>query len=135
MKEGVTGPIREFDKAEPFLGIEPFDDALDWWTGRTGVGCGMYEAGGRSCQRRTRDAAGYGKLGVSTLIPGGLVPDQSDRATRGRAVADLMGSLVFDIIRSWSESSAGRSGCRLGGLVGHFCQEEAGGAGRTVRCF
>jgi hypothetical protein len=27
-----------------------------------------------------------------TLVPGGFVPDQSDRATHGRVVADLMGS-------------------------------------------
>jgi hypothetical protein len=27
-----------------------------------------------------------------TLVPGGFVPDQSDKATRGSAVADLMGS-------------------------------------------
>jgi hypothetical protein len=56
------------------------------------------------------------------LVPGGLVPDQSDKATRGRVVADLMG-LGFDMIRSGSESTAGRSACRLGGLAERFDQE------------
>jgi hypothetical protein len=34
MKEGVAGPIREFNEAKPFFGAEPFDDATDWWAGR-----------------------------------------------------------------------------------------------------
>ena len=32
MEEGVTGPIREFDKSEALVGIEPFDEAVDWRT-------------------------------------------------------------------------------------------------------
>jgi len=32
VEEGVTGPIREFNKAKALLGTEPFDDAVD---GRT----------------------------------------------------------------------------------------------------
>jgi hypothetical protein len=43
------------------------------------------------------------------------VPDQSGRATHGRAVADLMG-LGFDMIRGLSENTAGRSGCGLDGI-------------------
>ena len=34
MQEGVAGPIREFNEPEAFVGVEPFDDPLDWWTGR-----------------------------------------------------------------------------------------------------
>ena len=34
VEEGVAGPIREFDKPEAFLGIEPLDDTMDRWTGR-----------------------------------------------------------------------------------------------------
>ena len=47
--------------------------------------------GGR-CRRRSRDVANCENLDLSTLVPGGFVPDQSGRATRGRAVTDLMGS-------------------------------------------
>jgi len=32
MKEGVAGPIREFNEAKPLLGAEPFDDPVHWWT-------------------------------------------------------------------------------------------------------
>jgi hypothetical protein len=34
MKKGVAGPVREFDEAKALVGIEPFDDAVDRWTGR-----------------------------------------------------------------------------------------------------
>jgi hypothetical protein len=34
VKERVTGPIGEFDKAKPFLGAEPFDPPVDWRAGR-----------------------------------------------------------------------------------------------------
>jgi len=33
MKEGVAGPIREFNKAKPFFGAEPFNDSPDPWAG------------------------------------------------------------------------------------------------------
>jgi hypothetical protein len=33
MKEGVAGPVREFDEPKAFLGIEPLDDTTDRWTG------------------------------------------------------------------------------------------------------
>ena len=33
MKEGVPGPVGEFDEAEALLGIKPFDDAPDRRTG------------------------------------------------------------------------------------------------------
>jgi hypothetical protein len=33
MKEGVPGPIGEFDEAKAFLGIEPLDDTTGRWTG------------------------------------------------------------------------------------------------------
>jgi len=32
MEEGVAGPIREFDESEALVGIEPFDEAVDWRT-------------------------------------------------------------------------------------------------------
>ena len=44
MKEGVTGPIGEFDEAEAFLGIEPLDDAADRWT-RGWLKSGLAEPG------------------------------------------------------------------------------------------
>ena len=34
MEEGVTGPIREFDEPEAFVGVEPLDDPVDRGTGR-----------------------------------------------------------------------------------------------------
>jgi hypothetical protein len=34
MKEGVAGPIREFDEPEAFVGVEPLDDPVDGRTGR-----------------------------------------------------------------------------------------------------
>jgi len=34
MEEGVTGPIREFDEPEAFVGVEPLDDPVDRRTGR-----------------------------------------------------------------------------------------------------
>ena len=34
VEEGVAGPIREFNEPEAFVGVEPFDDPLDWRTGR-----------------------------------------------------------------------------------------------------
>ena len=34
MEEGVAGPIREFDEPEAFVGAEPLDHPVDWWTGR-----------------------------------------------------------------------------------------------------
>jgi len=52
----------------------------------------MHGAVGGRYQRRSRDVANDANLDLSTLVPGGLVRDQSDRVTRGRAVADLMGS-------------------------------------------
>ena len=55
------------------------------------------------------------------------MPDQSGRATRGRAVADLMG-LGFDMIRRLSENTASRAGYRLGGLAERFDQECVGTA-------
>jgi hypothetical protein len=33
VEEGIAGPIREFDEAKAFLGIEPLDDTTDRWTG------------------------------------------------------------------------------------------------------
>src|SRR6266702_4582432 len=59
-----------------------------------------------------------------TLVPGGFVPDQSGRATRDRAVPDLMGSwfrydpkLVGK--HRWSQRLAIRWPCRtLGSRVG-----------------
>ena len=32
VEEGVAGPIREFDESEALVGIEPFDEAVDWRT-------------------------------------------------------------------------------------------------------
>jgi hypothetical protein len=32
VEEGVAGPIREFDEPESFVGVEPLDDPVDWWT-------------------------------------------------------------------------------------------------------
>ena len=34
VEEGVAGPVGEFDKSKPLFGIEPFDEAVDWRTGR-----------------------------------------------------------------------------------------------------
>ena len=31
VEDGVTGPIREFDEPEAFLGIEPLDYPVNWW--------------------------------------------------------------------------------------------------------
>ena len=33
MQEGVAGPIREFNEPEAFVGVEPFDNTTDRWTG------------------------------------------------------------------------------------------------------
>jgi hypothetical protein len=34
MQEGIAGAIRQLDKAEPLLGIVPFDGGANRWTGR-----------------------------------------------------------------------------------------------------
>ena len=31
MKEGITRPIRQFNKSKPSLRVEPFDDGIDWF--------------------------------------------------------------------------------------------------------
>jgi len=62
--------------------------------GRTGGGLRGHEVVGGSYQRRSRDAANDENFDLSTLVPGGFVPDQPGRATRVRAVADLIGVLV-----------------------------------------
>src|SRR5262249_1296729 len=47
MKEGVAGPIREFNEAKSLFGVEPFDDPADRWPGR-GVESGLAEPGSGS---------------------------------------------------------------------------------------
>ena len=99
VKEGVAGPIGKFDEPEAFVGVEPLDDPVDQGTGR------VFE---RLAEPRSgAESTGLWMVGVyfevatprmtkillsQTLVPGGFVPDQSGRATHGRAVADLMGS-------------------------------------------
>jgi hypothetical protein len=46
MKEGVAGPIREFNEAKSLLGAEPFHDATDRWTGRGFHGCSVEPGSG-----------------------------------------------------------------------------------------
>ena len=82
--------------------------------------------GGR-CQRRSRDAANDENLALSTLVPGGFVPDQSRRATIGGPVTDLM-RLGFDMVRRLSENTTDRSGCRLDGFTETSDQEWVGTA-------
>ena len=82
----------------------------------------MSEVGGRRSQRLTRDAAGYGNLDVSTVVPGVLVPDQSDGAISDRAVADLMGSWFRYDPRLVGKHRCSQ-GCRLGGLAERCDQE------------
>jgi hypothetical protein len=63
----------------------------------------MAVAFGKSCQK--------GPVASEVSLFDGHRPEfsiQSGRATRRRAVANLMG-LGFDMIRSWSESTAGRT--------------------------
>jgi hypothetical protein len=110
VEEGVAGPIGEFDEPEAFVGVEPLDDPMDRGTGRC-FEPGLAKPGSGA------ESTGLWVVGISVevatpritkilisqlLIPSGFVADQSDRATRSRAVADLMG-LGFDMIRSWSE--------------------------------
>jgi hypothetical protein len=33
LTEGVARPVREFDEPEAFVGVEPLDHPVDWWTG------------------------------------------------------------------------------------------------------
>ena len=47
MKEGVAGPIGEFNEAKPLLGAEPFNDPTDRWPGR-GLKPGLAESGSGS---------------------------------------------------------------------------------------
>jgi hypothetical protein len=46
MKEGVAGPIREFDEPEAFVGVEPFDDPADRWAGTGFHGCSVEPGSG-----------------------------------------------------------------------------------------
>ena len=100
VKEGVAGPIREFDEPEAFVGVEPLDDPVDGWTGRC-LEPGLAEPGPGS------ESMGLWVVGISVEVatprmteilisqlwfPGGFVPDQPGRATSGRVVADPMGS-------------------------------------------
>jgi hypothetical protein len=100
VEEGIARLIREFDEPEAFVGVEPLDDTSDGRAGRW-LEPGLAEPGSGA------ESTGLRMLGIGvevttprmtkilisqTLVPGGFVPDQSDRATRGRVVADLMGS-------------------------------------------
>ena len=101
VEEGIARLIREFDEPEAFVGVEPLDDTSDGRAGRW-LEPGLAEPGSGA------ESTGLRMLGIGvevttprmtkilisqTLVPGGFVPDQSDRATRGRVVADLMVSI------------------------------------------
>ena len=105
MKEGVAGPIREFNEAKPFFGTEPFDDPADRWTGRGFHGCSV-EPGSGSESTGLR-LVGIGvevatqrmtKISLSHLGSWGL-SDQFRGATI-RSVAGLIAG-VLDTIRRW----------------------------------
>src|SRR5215469_12272431 len=61
MKEGVAGPIREFNEAKPFFGAEPFNDSTDRWTGR-GLKPGLAEPGSGS------ESAGLRLVGIGVEL-------------------------------------------------------------------
>jgi len=51
MKEGVAGPIREFNETKPLFRAEPLDNTIDGWAGRS-LEAGLDEPGsGAECAR------------------------------------------------------------------------------------
>jgi signal transduction histidine kinase len=51
VKEGITRLIREFDEPEAFVGVEPFHDPTDRWTGRCLDGCSVKAGSGSESTR------------------------------------------------------------------------------------
>jgi hypothetical protein len=77
VKEGIAGPIGEFDEPKAFVGIEPFDDPIDRWTGGCLEGCSA--------------KAGSGSVGTGLWVVGIGVEIATPRITK----------ILFSYFGSW----------------------------------
>ena len=58
MKERVARPIREFNEAKSFFGVEPFHDPANRWTRKGHNGCSVEPGSGAECTGLRREGIG-----------------------------------------------------------------------------